>query len=97
MDKNTEKVLKYLLYKVDHDWHKNKEIADCFKTSKFHAPTQKEVEAYLKEQGYRNPQENAESFWNFYESKGWMVGKNKMKSWKSAVATWKFEKKNLIL
>ena len=25
---------------------------------------------------------------HFYESKGWMVGKNKMKQWRSAVATW---------
>ncbi len=29
-----------------------------------------------------------EKFWYFYESKGWMVGKNKMKSWHSAAATW---------
>ena len=29
-----------------------------------------------------------ERFWHFYESKGWMVGKNKMKSWHSAVSTW---------
>lgn len=28
----------------------------------------------------------------FYESKGWLVGKNKMKSWKSAIVTW--EKRN---
>lgn len=28
-------------------------------------------------------------FWNFYESKGWMIGKNKMKSWTHAVGTWK--------
>lgn len=30
----------------------------------------------------------AEKFINFYESKGWMVGKNKMKSWKAAVGNW---------
>jgi len=28
-------------------------------------------------------------FWNFYESKDWMVGKNKMKKWHAAVGTWK--------
>lgn len=28
-------------------------------------------------------------FFDFYESKGWMIGKNKMKDWKSAVRTWK--------
>lgn len=27
-------------------------------------------------------------FINFYESKGWMVGKNKMKDWKAAVRNW---------
>lgn len=27
-------------------------------------------------------------FWHFYDSKGWMVGKNKMKKWQSAIATW---------
>ena len=33
-----------------------------------------------------------ETFYNFYESKGWMVGKNKMKNWKAAIRTW--ENKN---
>ena len=27
-------------------------------------------------------------FIDFYETKGWMVGKNKMKDWKAAVRTW---------
>jgi len=97
MDKNTEIALKYILNKVDPYWHRNEEIAGLFKSSKFAPPTQKEVELYLKEQGYQNPRGNAETFWNFYESKGWMVGKNKMKSWKSAIKTWKFDKNNLIL
>ena len=30
-------------------------------------------------------------FINFYESKGWMVGKNKMKDWKAAVRNWRSE------
>lgn len=30
----------------------------------------------------------AQKFFNFYESKGWMVGKNKMKSWPHAVGNW---------
>lgn len=29
-----------------------------------------------------------ENFIDFYESKGWMVGKNKMKCWKAALRTW---------
>lgn len=29
-----------------------------------------------------------ESFFNFYESKGWYIGKSKMKDWQAAVRTW---------
>lgn len=36
---------------------------------------------------------SAEQFISFYESKGWMVGKEKMKSWKAAVRTWEFREK----
>ena len=55
------------------------------KSDKFIPPTVEEVEAYCKE---RHNDIDAEAFVAFYESKGWMIGKNKMKSWKSAVITW---------
>lgn len=32
---------------------------------------------------------DAETFWNFYESNGWKVGRQAMKSWKAAVVTWR--------
>lgn len=56
------------------------------KRTYFKPPTVEEVAAYVKENGYSI---DAEQFVAFYESKGWMVGKNKMQKWKSAVATWK--------
>lgn len=31
---------------------------------------------------------NAQRFMDFYESKGWMIGKNKMKDWKATVRGW---------
>jgi hypothetical protein len=34
------------------------------------------------------PNFNAEHFYNYYESNGWMVGRNKMKDWKSTVKNW---------
>jgi hypothetical protein len=34
-------------------------------------------------------------FLNFYESKGWMVGKNKMKDWKAAVRNWAKPKESI--
>ena len=52
---------------------------------RFVPPTVDEVRAYCDE---RNNNVDAESFVDFYESKGWYVGKNKMKDWKSAVRTW---------
>ena len=43
---------------------------------------------YFNEKECPNAEEEAEKFWNFYESKGWMVGKNPMKNWHSAAANW---------
>lgn len=36
----------------------------------------------------RNNSVDAEAFWNFYESKGWKVGGQKMNDWQAAVRTW---------
>lgn len=55
------------------------------KSSRFSPPTQQEVEEYCKEKGYTI---DSERFIDFYESKGWMVGKNKMKDWRAAVRNW---------
>lgn len=33
--------------------------------------------------------DEAEKFFHYYESKGWLVGKSPMKNWKSAVSGWK--------
>ena len=55
------------------------------KNNIFVPPTVQEVKDYLSSVGSSL---DAESFVAFYESKGWMIGKNKMKSWKSAIVTW---------
>ena len=67
--------------------NKNKEIKIINKY--FKKPSIFEIEFYCNE---RKNNIDAESFFNFYESKGWMVGSNKMKDWKAAVITW--EKRN---
>lgn len=56
------------------------------KKARFTPPTPAEVQAYLDE--INNHTINRDSFCDYYESKGWMIGKNKMKSWKAAVRTW---------
>lgn len=53
--------------------------------NKFSPPTLEEVQAYCIERGNNV---NPETFINFYESKGWMIGKNKMKNWKACIHTW---------
>ena len=55
------------------------------KTSRFVPPSVDEVAEYIASKGYTF---DPEAFVAFYESKGWMIGKNKMKSWKSACTTW---------
>lgn len=60
--------------------------ADKPPRSRFVPPTVEEVKAYCVENGYKI---DAESFVSFYASKGWMIGKSPMKSWKHAVITWK--------
>ena len=51
----------------------------------FKKPTIEEVFQYVYEQGY---QMDSEAFYDFYESKNWMVGRNKMKDWKASVRNW---------
>lgn len=53
--------------------------------SKFTKPTLQEVKAYCIERGN---DVDPERFVDFYEAKGWMVGKNKMKDWRAAVRNW---------
>lgn len=52
---------------------------------RFHPPTIEEIRDYCLE---RKSNVDANRFFDFYESKGWMVGKNKMKDWKAAVRNW---------
>jgi predicted phage replisome organizer len=48
-------------------------------------PTLEEVSAYCEE---RHNNIDPQVFIDFYESKGWYVGKNKMKDWKACIRTW---------
>jgi len=54
---------------------------------RFTPPTHNEAFDYFSEKGLSSS-EQANKFINFYEMKGWMVGKNKMKDWKAAIRNW---------
>ena len=55
------------------------------KRGHFVPPTPTEVRKYCDESGHHI---DADAFVDFYASKNWMVGKNKMKDWKAAVRNW---------
>jgi hypothetical protein len=58
--------------------------------SHFKKPAIKEIQQYCQD---RNNDVDPQKFYDFYEAKGWMIGKNKMKDWKAAVRTWEKDKK----
>lgn len=61
-------------------------VHESSKSHKFKPPAASDVEKYCIENEYFYV--DPDDFVNFYASKNWMVGKNKMSSWKSAVAGW---------
>jgi hypothetical protein len=67
----------------------SKKVAQKKVSEKFTPPSVQVVQEYCNE---RKNGISAYTFVNFYQSKGWLVGKSKMKDWKAAVRTW--EQKN---
>ena len=55
------------------------------KRKRFSAPSVDEVRDYCRERGNSI---DAETFVDFYASKGWKVGNSPMKDWQSAIRTW---------
>ncbi len=60
------------------------------KRKRFSPPIQKEVFSYMSEKGLSLELASIEAskFWNFYDSKDWVVGKSKMVRWKSSASSW---------
>lgn len=55
------------------------------KRKKFQKPTVEQIQAYCVE---RKNDVNPSLFYDYYEARGWMIGKSPMKDWKAAVRTW---------
>ena len=67
-----------------------KEIDKEKEKERFKKPTVEEIAEYCKE---RNNGIDAQYFWDSYNAKDWMIGKQKMKNWKSCIHTWERNKK----
>ncbi len=63
----------------------NTNLTDSNRKALFKKPSLDDVKNYCI---LRNNNIDAEAFIDFYSSKNWMIGKNKMKDWKAAVRTW---------
>lgn len=70
---------------------KEREKEKVAKRGKDIPPSVDDVKAYCEE---RNNGIDAEYFCDFYQSKNWFVGKNKMKDWKACVRTWERNRKS---
>lgn len=79
------------VHSIVHTNIRNKEIKEKKDINKliskknFIPPDVADVEAYCNE---RNNTVDPQGFVDFYTSKNWMIGKNKMKDWRAAVRTW---------
>ena len=78
----------YNVLVLDND---NKEKVSKETKKKFSPPSVDDVAALCKERGYTAS--NPSAFVAYYESNGWRVGKNPMKSWESALAGWEVREK----
>ena len=102
MSKEIVDLFEYILDQIEPRWRTNEAVVETLNkikdsNKKFVPPSLQDVIYELRSQRVRHYQQQAEKFWNFYEAKNWMIGKNKMKSWKAAIKTWNFEKDNIIL
>jgi hypothetical protein len=71
------------------DTDNNDKIKDKIRFVDFRPPSYPQVIHMLEEKGYRGDKQSlTEKFIAHYESVGWRVGKNPMKSWQAALAGW---------
>ena len=66
--------------------HGKKPRRNIAPVAKFAPPDVLEVAAYASSIKFKL---NAQAFLDFYQSKGWVIGKSPMKDWRAAVRTWK--------
>ena len=80
---------------LDKSNNKEKEIKEkeISISTRFVKPTVEEIKAYCTE---RNNGIDAQSFFDFYQSKGWKVGNTPMKDWRACVRTWERKNKETV-
>jgi len=69
----------------EKETEKEKDYIILKERKKFVKPTIEEVSSYCTERGNSV---SASRFCDYYEARGWLVGKSPMKDWRAAVRTW---------
>ena len=69
----------------------NTNLTDSNTKGIFVKPLIIDIKEYCKK---RKNNVDADTFFNFYESKDWYIGKNKMKNWKACIITWEKSRNN---
>lgn len=77
-------------YEYDNIYSIEKGVQGERKRSSFSPPSIEEIKAYVSEKKFCF---DVERFYDFYQSKNWYIGKNKMKDWKAAARNWNREEK----
>lgn len=77
--------LSYVQHMENENENENINVNTNVKSKRFVKPSIDEIAVYMEE---RNMNNVSQKFYDFYEAKGWMIGKNPMKDWKAAVRTW---------
>lgn len=65
-------------------------------TKSFTKPSLQEIKDFISENSFSV---DPEAFYDYYESNGWMVGRNRMKDWKSTIRRWnrtEYQQKRVI-
>lgn len=82
----------HLELELEEELEEDKDIKPKEKAKRFVPPTLEEIKEYCRS---RNNAVDSEKWFNFYQAKGWLIGKNKMKDWKAAVRTWETKEKEI--
>lgn len=91
-------IINKILLKDNKIHHKDSECVSVIKdidnselqVKKYSNPSLEEVKVFIKENNYAV---NADTWFNYYTSNGWKVGRNSMKDWKACVRTWNAKEK----
>tara|TARA_R110000765_G_scaffold231482_2_gene334830 strand:- start:386 stop:1033 length:648 start_codon:yes stop_codon:yes gene_type:complete len=85
LSKNDKGVLTKMLKSNNTSININTTYSNKEESVSFKKPTVDDINDYCKE---RKNNIDAETFYDFYESKNWKIGKSSMKNWKACVRTW---------